>query len=371
MANTGSVSIRNASTSAVLYLTNASGPGPYVIGPRERLALPPGQTLTWSLLSDWFYCEFFRDSNYDFPSNFPSWMGRVPLGSWLEVHWDAGSAAVLISDQPNVVGKSIRARPDEYLLTDAQKQAFVSAVNALNASGAYGRLAAFHADMTHDMHGDRQWGIQRFLVWHRIYLCEFEKLLRTIDPAITLPYWDWTTRAGIPAWIDPVRPNVKMPDGTDLQVIRKPGWPKTLPTRQNLFDLWTNADFANFTSRSPVIPDAGGGLEGIHNSVHDWFDDSTMNNVPKASADPIFWMHHANVDRIWALWQYGQPNQFPNLPLNTPDDDGQPANIMDPWTVTEVQARNTIDLGYTYAWAPQLPNTGQSPSDPQLAVTIR
>ncbi|AFY54422.1 tyrosinase family protein [Rivularia sp. PCC 7116] len=29
----------------------------------------------------------------------------------------------------------------------------------------------------------------------------------------------------------------------------------------------------------------------------------TMSNVPSSPYDPIFWLHHANVDRIWAEWQ--------------------------------------------------------------------
>lgn len=50
--------------------------------------------------------------------------------------------------------------------------------------------------------------------------------------------------------------------------------------------------------------------------THDWFgfhttilqDDqlqgaSTMPNVACAVADPIFFLHHCNVDRLWAEWQ--------------------------------------------------------------------
>ena len=50
--------------------------------------------------------------------------------------------------------------------------------------------------------------------------------------------------------------------------------------------------------------------------THDWFgyhttilqDDeihgaSTMPNVACSAADPMFFMHHCNVDRLWAEWQ--------------------------------------------------------------------
>lgn len=31
----------------------------------------------------------------------------------------------------------------------------------------------------------------------------------------------------------------------------------------------------------------------------------TMSNVPGSPSDPVFWLHHANVDRLWAEWQEG------------------------------------------------------------------
>ena len=27
--------------------------------------------------------------------------------------------------------------------------------------------------------------------------------------------------------------------------------------------------------------------------------------------DPIFWLHHANIDRLWAQWQQAHPGQNP------------------------------------------------------------
>ena len=48
-------------------------------------------------------------------------------------------------------------------------------------------------------------------------------------------------------------------------------------------------------------------LEGIHNTVHNNMC-GTMCNLDTAAYDPVFWLHHANVDRIGALWQYLNPN---------------------------------------------------------------
>jgi len=124
-----------------------------------------------------------------------------------------------------------------------------------------------------------------------------------------------------------------------------------LPTPDTINAVLANTDFTSFTSVIPAVQDVGG-LEGVHNGVHDWFDhsvDSTMNTIAIASADPIFWMHHANIDRIWARWQFNNPGQLPNLPASALDDKQQPANVMDPWTrYTEPNTRGIVGLGYAY-----------------------
>ncbi|KAJ7218944.1 hypothetical protein C8J57DRAFT_1596327 [Mycena rebaudengoi] len=45
--------------------------------------------------------------------------------------------------------------------------------------------------------------------------------------------------------------------------------------------------------------------EGIHNNVHNWTggDWGHMTFPEVASFDPIFWMHHANIDRVFAIYQ--------------------------------------------------------------------
>ena len=68
--------------------------------------------------------------------------------------------------------------------------------NAINLSGALGDMVAYHADMSHMMHGNMgAVGTQRFLPWHRVYLSELEELLQGINPSITIPYWDWTVES--------------------------------------------------------------------------------------------------------------------------------------------------------------------------------
>jgi tyrosinase len=36
-----------------------------------------------------------------------------------------------------------------------------------------------------------------------------------------------------------------------------------------------------------------------------------MSEVPVAAFDPIFWSHHAMIDRLWYLWQMRHPGLNP------------------------------------------------------------
>jgi tyrosinase len=51
-------------------------------------------------------------------------------------------------------------------------------------------------------------------------------------------------------------------------------------------------------------------INGPHGSVHGRVG-GDMCCVPTASYDPIFFLHHANVDRIWARWQILHPGPLP------------------------------------------------------------
>jgi hypothetical protein len=53
---------------------------------------------------------------------------------------------------------------------------------------------------------------------------------------------------------------------------------------------------------------------GMHNNVHIWTGGSMVPGT--APNDPIFFLHHCNVDRLWALWQFRHPGQ--NYPLLVP-----------------------------------------------------
>ena len=221
------------------------------------------------------------------------------------------------------------ARQDQAKLSKAEQQRFLCAFNVLKDNSTLGALVDIHGDPTHQPHTT-----QRFLPWHRVYLIQLEQALRSIHPDVAIPYWDWTqaSEQSIPTWLNSVLPTVVTPTQT-INVTRFPQSPASLATiASNTPNTLAQVDFTNFTSL----------LQGIHNSVHVWVGGS-MGSVPTASADPIFWMHHCNIDRLWHVWQTmpGNAGKSPVL--------AGAAAVMDPWAVTEADTRNIEDLGYHYA----------------------
>ncbi|KAI9785538.1 MAG: hypothetical protein M1839_009279 [Geoglossum umbratile] len=92
--------------------------------------------------------------------------------------------------------------------------------------------------------------------------------------------------------------------------------------RDALFHLFnTYHQFAPFSNDkwSPGQPRQYDSLESIHNSIH-VYTGGTGNGMDNpgghmsysdyAGFDPIFWLHHANVDRLFAIWQGINPKSY-------------------------------------------------------------
>jgi tyrosinase len=167
-----------------------------------------------------------------------------------------------------------------------------------------------------------------FLPWHRAFTAMYERIIRSLthNNSFAMPYWDWTTNPLMPQ----VFLNPKTPDGkTNWLCVTDPGWTRTWPANkpmppeivgpQVLNKILTAVGYENFgTSRNPRqnnldpkwVP-AGGGAQGtleatphnnVHNNVGGWMPTAS------SSRDPLFFMHHSNIDRIWALWNLKNPN---------------------------------------------------------------
>lgn len=192
----------------------------------------------------------------------------------------------------------------------------------------YSFFAKVHFEHTANVHQS-----ELFLPWHRAFIFEFEDALRAFCPNLTLPYWEWIEHPSIPAPFAANEPN-------PLYVTRytdefRRANHLDLPTWPDIDKIMTDKSFFSFGGG---IDDAGD-LECEHDIVHIWVGPS-MREIASSPCDPIFWVHHANIDRLWAQWQSTHPGADPfnlSLPLEGLSPD---------WTVQRTLDIN--NLGYEY-----------------------
>jgi tyrosinase len=157
-----------------------------------------------------------------------------------------------------------------------------------------------------------------FLPWHRMYVCAFEEIIRGVlkDPKFTLPYWNYSVPAGYPlpkefrlqndpVWGSLFRPNRNSTSNAGAPIFTGRGSAGNLDPASALAQ-------PNYLPTG-VVPGFNQALDqGVHGSVHVFVGNETngMGVIPWAADDPIFWMHHCNIDRIWASWNaagHGNP----------------------------------------------------------------
>ena len=205
---------------------------------------------------------------------------------------------------------------------------------------AFGRLKASSQDKNysffasvHFAHTTNVHQSELFLPWHRAFILEFEDALRAFYPNLTLPYWDWIEDPSIPASFATNESNPLYADRYTVEFRRENGL--ELPTSSSIDKIMTDMSFFAFGGG---IDDAGD-LECEHNMVHIWVG-PLMREIAASPCDPVFWVHHANVDRLWARWQSLHPGANPfNLSLSL-------EGLSPKWTVYSTLDIN--NLGYEY-----------------------
>lgn len=218
-----------------------------------------------------------------------------------------------------------------------------------------------------------------FLPWHRIYLHHFEKIVRATVVALggpadwALPYWNY----------DPADPEtLALPPEFRTPTLPGPaGTANPLFTTRRLNDVvlpatevetsggggepWSRQFSSEFVGRTtfggPVDGQGMGQLEvEPHGSVHVEVGGGSgfMSAFETAARDPIFWLHHSNIDRLWEWWR----RQADDQPM--PLDDTRwmdkeftvgTADAVTTMKVREVIATTDAPLGYFYEGLPAPP----------------
>ncbi|KAK3309791.1 uncharacterized protein B0T15DRAFT_545814 [Chaetomium strumarium] len=129
---------------------------------------------------------------------------------------------------------------------------------------------------------------------------------------------------------------------------------------------YTNFDAFSYNRWDPSAnPGDFGSLEDVHNEIHDRTggDGGHMSSLETSAFDPLFWLHHVNVDRLWAIWQdlnpdsYMSPRPAPSSTFTAPSGESQTQDTpLEPfwdksatsfWTSAQIRDTRTT-FGYAY-----------------------
>jgi tyrosinase len=231
-----------------------------------------------------------------------------------------------------------------------------------------------HATTSEPLWNGCQHGTWFFLAWHRMFIYYFERIVRAAvvqaggSPNWTLPFWDYGAggeQATIPAAFRQKTVNGKnnslfvseRATGINQGFALPP--PVTSPAHALGRPRFTGtAQFGGGVTPVRQFSNSTGQLEQTpHNVVHDAVggQNGWMSDPDQAAADPIFWLHHSNIDRIWSIW---------NSPTHKDPTDtrwvGQQFSFFDTHgSKVQKTCSQVLDikgqLGYTYEAAPPQP----------------
>jgi hypothetical protein len=132
-----------------------------------------------------------------------------------------------------------------------------------------------------------------------MYLYYFERVLRWAanDDTLRLPYWDYTNPAELELPAEFQKQTATFYDAKRDPDINN-GSAKLDANSTNVNSLLPIANY--FTYEDQI----DGGIHGyVHCTVGPTCPVAHMGDVPVAGNDPIFYIHHGNIDRLWACWQ--------------------------------------------------------------------
>lgn len=219
---------------------------------------------------------------------------------------------------------------------------FLSALHGFDAQrwesvGLLSRGEQVPEDIDGDYGNQCQHASWYFLPWHRGYIGAFEAIVAAKVKELTgdewsLPYWNY---------LDSTNPDARklpqafledtMPDGTENPLkyyrgtaMRNPAITAIKPEVRDKFDL-DSMDEDDFLVGNRGGIGFGGGISGGFIQFGNWTGDieSNPHNIVHvlvglgggwigdpitAGADPLFWLHHCNIDRLWQAWM-GAPGK--------------------------------------------------------------
>ena len=277
-------------------------------------------------------------------------------------------------------------RRDISTISDEERTLFVNAIRNLDAPASIfvypnnlGHEAAdpsgniTYWDMQEQIHKDAHFHGSNvhngpaFTPWHRAMVNHLEALIRRVEPRLSLHYWDWTTDPRV-ATADRVAiltgTAVGSPQGfmgsssgnagapfADFESTEITGDASEGIAGDGIHDhVWRNLT----AGPSPVPADGtilgnlnftsfNSALQGAHNNAHGYIR-GTIGGAHFSFHDPMVFLLHSNMDRLWAMWQRQPGRQsrlnpttaYAPLPLTSFTEEVAPwsggaATSLEPW----------------------------------------
>ncbi|KAJ2557305.1 hypothetical protein EV175_001425 [Coemansia sp. RSA 1933] len=223
----------------------------------------------------------------------------------------AVSPVVVIGQEDNPKCQGLHTRRSAHSLSPADWQRVGNVVSKLHEDGVFSRFGKSHQAVFNNVHG-----ATAFFPFHRRFVLELENMGRKIDPTFTIPFWDSTLDYKDPASSPVLRKeslggNGEGPDKCVRDGIQG-GWTMGFPSshclqrdynRGNSIEPWVPAEvISSYIQSDTHLSRFREHIEfGIHGVVHLGLGgDAATKYAPN---DFFFFMHHANIDRLWWLWQ--------------------------------------------------------------------
>ncbi|KAJ2837648.1 hypothetical protein J3B02_006412, partial [Coemansia erecta] len=210
----------------------------------------------------------------------------------------------------NVVRKEIRS------LSSTEWSRVTRVVKLMQDSGWFTWFAYMHTSNFNIIHG-----CEIFLPWHRRFLRDFETVGQMYDSGFFMPYWDTLRDYANPAGSAVLSSKYIGTNGKSNKCVtdgNQANWSMGYPSSHCLqrqynngqtISTWHSPEYIqSLMSRSTKMSQLRPAFEySIHGAVHLALGgDMVMDWSPN---DFAFWLHHANIDRMWFVWQMQNPGQ--------------------------------------------------------------
>ena len=215
-------------------------------------------------------------------------------------------------------------RRDIAKISEEERARFIDAIVKLDTTKFFPDSVSYW-DKQEDIHKNAHFngvdvhGGPGFVPWHRVIVDRLEQLIREVDPALSLHYWDWTTdprsSAGgrTPLFTDVFMDN---PSGEVSHLLQSFTSTEDAEIHNGHSKIWrdvagaaangdgtpaiasdasilANTDFASFAAA----------LKSAHDLTAHSYIGGTLTNAHYSFHDPFVFLLHSNLDRIWAQWQ--------------------------------------------------------------------